>query len=186
MSVVDKTIQAVRMAGTKLGQYATSPQTAQALGKKVALDTALGVAVPTAISYAVGADAPDPRRLAKHAALSSIISSPVSGGLTTMGVNPALASAAGSIAAAAGTSAISRPITPEPFQGQRAALNQHLMLRQMAMQEEQQRYNNEIALARARNSRAPETTVIHRNPSAEFDTMQRFAQNALGSSVQYG
>ena len=173
------------MAGTKLGQYATNPQTAQALGKKVALDTALGVAVPTAVSYAVGAGAPDPRRLAKQAALSSIISSPISGGLTAMGVNPALASAAGSIAAAAGTSAISRPITPEPFAEQRAALNQHMMMRKMAMEEEQQRYNNEIALAYARNAHAPKTVVEHRNPSAELASKLQFAQNAFNTNVQY-
>jgi hypothetical protein len=186
MSIVDNTVKAVRMAGTNLGQYLTSPQTAQALGRKVALDTALGVAVPTAVSYAVGAGAPDYKRLAKQAAVHSMISSPVSGGLTAMGMNPALANAAGSVAAAFGTSALSRPVATEPFPEQRAALNQHMMLRRLAMEEEQQRYNNEIALAHARNSRAPETTVIHRNPSAEFATMQQFAQHALNPNVQYG
>jgi hypothetical protein len=186
MSVIDNTINAVRMAGTNLGQYLTSPQTAQALGRKVALDTALGVAVPTAVSYAAGAGAPDYKRLAKQAALHSMISSPVSGSLTAMGMSPGLANAAGSVAAAFGTSALSRPVAPEPFPEQRAALNQHMMLRRLAMEEEQQRYNNEIALAHARNYHAPHTTVEHRNPGAMFGAIYQTAQNALNTNVQYG
>ena len=171
------------MAGTNLGQYLTSPQTAQALGRKVALDTALGVAVPTAVSYAVGAGAPDYKRLAKQAAVHSMISSPVSMGLAAMGMNPLLANAAGSVAAA---SALSRPVAPEPFPEQRAALNQHMMLRRLAMEEEQQRYNNEIALAYVRNYRSPATTVIHRNPSAELERSFEFAKHVTTPSGQFG
>ena len=52
---------------------------------------------------------------------------------------------------------------------------------QFYAEQEQQRYNNEINLALAKNYHNPTTTVVHKNPSAEFDTIQRM----LNPSVNY-
>jgi hypothetical protein len=58
---------------------------------------------------------------------------------------------------------------------------QLMQLQGMHAEMEQQRYNNEINLALAKNYHAPSTTVVHKNPSAELQTIY----SMLNPNVRY-
>jgi hypothetical protein len=184
MGVLNK----IRMAGTALGNYATSPDTAKALAKKIALDTAVGTAASQLIPRIQGA-APQPLATSVgNAALGSAISAPVTGAATAMGIHPQVAGLAGTLSSAAGMTALSnmrqpsQNIDPEINDSGVTALHEYMQLQQFHAGLEQQRYNNEIMLARAKNYHSPSTTVIHKNPSSEFESVRQM----LMPNVNYG
>jgi hypothetical protein len=187
MSILEPTMKAVRMAGTALGKYATDPATLKALGTKVAIDTALGTAASQAVPLILGQKpSMGPMQAALHAGTHSLISSPVAGGMKALGIPSIAAESAGSILGGAGAQIVSRTVNqgvhgrgypvsesvvPEVQQQYQNSGQVHMQLQQMAADQEQQRYNNEINLARAKNYHAPATTVVHKNPSADFENM---------------
>lgn len=180
MSIVGKAGQAVRMAGQNLGTYLTNPATAAALGKQIAVDTAVGTALGQAVPRMMGrTPAESPLQTAKKAALHAGISSTLGGSLSAMGVPKAVSGLAGTTAGMLGSHFLSRSIDPEPNDQPQTPGGEMQHLQQFHAAQEQQRYNNEINLALAKNYHAPVTTVVHRNPSAEFETVQRMLQPSV-------
>ena len=188
MSILGSTGKVVRMAGKNLGAYLSSPQTAAQLGKQIATETALGTAVSQGVPRLLGqAPAVGPLRTAANIGLHSAIAAPVSGGLTAMGMPGAAAQTLGQITGAVGASSLlnsmARPqsIEPETHEAQHAYGHELQQLQQFHAAQEQQRYANEINLAVAKNYHNPVTTVVHKNPSAELETVR----NLLNPNVRY-
>lgn len=188
MSILGSAGKVVRMAGKNLGAYLSSPQTAAQLGKQIATETALGTAVSQGVPRLLGqAPAVGPLRTAANIGLHSAIAAPVSGGLTAMGMPGAAAQTLGQITGAVGASSLlnsmARPqsIEPETHEAQHAYGHELQQLQQFHAAQEQQRYANEINLAVAKNYHNPVTTVVHKNPSAELETVR----NLLNPNVRY-
>jgi len=187
----------IRMAGARLGKYLTDPNTLKAVGTKVAIDTALGTAVSQAVPRMLGEQpGTTPLQAAIHSGTHSLISSPISGAMKAAGMPNIAADSAGSILGGAGTQIVSQAVnqglhgrmqpvsqtvTPEPQSQFSPHVAQLMQLQKMQADMEQQRYNNEINLALAKNYHAPSTTVVHRNPSAELQTYY----NMLNPNVRY-
>jgi hypothetical protein len=197
MSILGSMGPAVRMAGAKLGKYLTDPNTLKAIGTKVAVDTALGTAVSQAVPRVLGQQPTStPLQAAIHSGAHSLISSPITGGMRAMGVSGIAAESAGSILGGAGAQIVSQAVnqglhgrgqpvsqvvTPEPNRQFSPHVSQLMELQKMQADMEQQRYNNEINLALAKNYHAPSTTVVHKNPSAELQTIY----SMLNPNVSY-
>ena len=188
MSILGNAGQAIRLAGKNLGAYLSSPQTAAQLGKQIATETALGTAVSQGVPRLLGqAPAVGPLRTAANIGLNSAIAAPVSGGLAAMGMPGAAAQTLGQITGAVGASSLlnsmARPqaIDPETNDAQHMYGQDLHQLQQFHAAQEQQRYTNEINLALAKNYHNPVTTVVHKNPSAELETVR----NLLNPNVRY-
>ena len=104
-----------------------------------------------------------------------------------MGMPGAAAQTLGQITGAVGASSLlnsmARPqfIEPETHEAQHTYGHELQQLQQFHAAQEQQRYTNEINLALAKNYHNPVTTVVHQNPSAEFETVR----NLLNPDVRY-
>jgi hypothetical protein len=188
MSILGNAGQAIRMAGKNLGAYLSSPQTAAQLGQQIATETALGTAVSQGVPRLLGqTPSAGPLRTAANIGLNSAIAAPMSGGLTAMGMPKAAAQTVGQITGAVGSQALLRAmapmqsIDPETNDAQHTYGHEFAQMQQFHAAQEQQRYTNEINLALAKNYHNPVTTVVHKNPSAEFETVQRM----LNPSVSY-
>jgi hypothetical protein len=188
MSILGDTGKAIRLAGTNLGAYLSNPQTAKTLGKQIATETALGTAVSQGVPRLLGqAPAVGPLRTLANTGLHSAIAAPVSGGLTAMGMPGAAAQTVGQITGAVGSHSLLRAmapaqaIDPETNDSPQVYGQDLQQLQQFHAAQEQQRYTNEINLALAKNYHNPVTTVVHKNPSAEFDTVQKM----LNPGVRY-
>ena len=188
MSILGNAGKAVRMAGKNLGAYLSSPQTAAQLGQQIATETALGTAVSQGVPRLLGqAPAVGPLRTAANIGLHSAIAAPVSGGLTAMGMPGAAAQTLGQITGAVGASSLlnsmARPqaIDPETNDAPHVPGQGLHQLQQFHAAQEQERYTNEINLALAKNYHNPVTTVVHKNPSAELETVR----NLLNPNVRY-
>ena len=179
MSILGNAGKAVRMAGTNLGAYLSNPQTVKSLGKQIATETALGTAVSQGVPRLLGqAPAVGPLRTAANIGLNSAIAAPVSGGLAAMGMPGAAAQTLGQITGAVGSNSILRAMAPQQAIDPETHEAPHVpgqglhQLQQFHAEQEQQRYNNEINLALAKNYHNPVTTIVHRNPSAELETVR--------------
>jgi hypothetical protein len=188
MSILGNAGKAVRMAGTNLGAYLSNPQTVKSLGKQIATEAALGTAVSQGVPRLLGqTPSVGPLRTLANTALHSTIAAPVSGGLTAMGVPGAAAQTVGQITGAVGSNSILRAmappqsIEPETHEAQHTYGHELHQLQQFHAEQEQQRYNNEINLALAKNYHSPVTTIVHKNPSAELETVR----NLLNPNVRY-
>ena len=187
MTLFAAAVPAMRMAGAALVKYLTNPQTLKAIGTKVAIDTALGTAVSQAVPRVLGQEpSSTPLQAAIHSGTGSLISSPVAGGMRAMGIPGIAADSAGSILGGAGAQVVSQSINqglhgrmqpvsqtvaPEPGDQMSPDTAQLMQVQGMQAEMEQQRYNNEINLALAKNYHAPMTTVVHRNPSADLQSI---------------
>jgi hypothetical protein len=197
MTLFAAAVPAMRMAGAALGKYLTNPQTLKDIGTKVAIDTALGTAVSQAVPRVLGQKpGSTPLQAAIHSGTQSLISSPVAGGMRAMGLPGIAADSAGSILGGAGAQVVSQSINqglhgrmqpvsqtvaPEPGDQMSPDVAQLMQVQGMQAAMEQQRYNNEINLALAKNYHAPSTTVVHKNPSAELQTIY----SMLNPNVRY-
>lgn len=187
MTIFAAAIPAMRMAGAALGKYLTNPQTLKDIGTKVAIDTALGTAVSQAVPRILGQEpSSTPLQSAIHSGTQSLISSPVAGGMRAMGIPGIAADSAGSILGSAGAQVVSQSINqglqgrmqpvsqtvaPEPGDQMSPDVAQLMQVQGIQATMEQQRYNNEINLALAKNYHAPSTTIVHKNPSAELQSI---------------
>ena len=188
MSILGDAGKAVRMAGKNLGAYLSSSETAAQLGKQIATETALGTAVSQGVPRLMGqAPAVGPLRTLANTGLHSAIAAPVSGGLAAMGMPGAAAQTVGQITGAVGSNSLLRAMAPAQAIDPETNDAPHVpgqglhQLQQFHAEQEQQRYNNEINLALAKNFHNPTTTIVHKNPSAEFDTVQKM----MNPSVRY-
>lgn len=188
MSILGNAGQAVRLAGKNLGAYLSSPQTAVQLSKQIATEAALGTAVSQGVPRLLGqTPAVGPLRTLVNTGLHSAIAAPVSGGLTAMGMPGAAAQTVGQITGAVGSNSLLRAMAPMQAIDPETNDAPHIrgqdlhQIQQFHAAQEQQRYTNEINLALAKNYHNPVTTVVHKNPSAEFETVQRM----LNPTVRY-
>lgn len=167
-----------RMAGTAMQEFFNNPNVRAALSK-----TAVTAGAEQLLPRALGQQpARSVMRSVARGGLEAAISTPVEMGLKAAGVNPLVAGFGGSLVAAPLTQMVSQAIAPEPRHAYQTEYNQLMQAQQQHASEEQQRYNNEINLALAKNYSAP-TQIIHRNPSAELQTMYQLSS---GSVPQYG
>lgn len=182
MSIASEALTGLRLAGKNLLQYATNPQTLKELGKQVAVDTALGTAAAQAIPRVTGGTPPPLGQTMLNVGLHSAFNAPVVGGLQAMGVPKVAAQAAGQVTGTLGAHQFARNIIPEPMQQAQYQphLAEYMQLQQLNADLEQQRYNNQINLALAKNYHSP-TIITHRNPSADLQTIQAL----LNPRVQY-
>ena len=187
MTFLAGAVPAVRMAGAALGKYLTNPQTLKDIGTKVAIDTALGTAVSQAVPRVLGQEpSSTPLQAAIHQGAQSLIGSPIEGGMRAMGLPNIAATSAASILGGAGAQVVSQSINqgmhgrmqpvsqavaPEPGDQMSPDTAQLMQVQGMHAEMEQQRYNNEINLALAKNYHAPMTTVVHKNPSADLQSI---------------
>lgn len=188
MSILGNAGKGIRLAGKQLGAYLSNPQTAVKLGQQIATETALGTAVSQGVPRLLGqAPAVGPLRTAANIGLNSAIAAPVSGGLAAMGMPGAAAQTLGQITGAVGSTSLLRAMTPpqaiepETHEAQHMYGHELQQLQQFHAAQEQQRYTNEINLALAKNYHNPVTTVVHKNPSAELETVR----NLLNPNVRY-
>ena len=175
--LISQAAQGLRMAGSALGGYLSNPATYKDLGKKVALETALGTAAQQAVPRMLGVQAPPLGRSAMNVAINSAFTNPITGATKAMGAPEWAANMAGSIVGGAGASVVSDRIAnqiadPEPHQAPQANLAQYMELQKMHAAMENERYKNEINLAYAKNYRDP-TVLIHKNPSADIESVSR-------------
>lgn len=187
MTFLAGAVPAVRMAGAALGKYLTNPQTLKDIGTKVAVDTAMGTAMSQAVPRILGQEpGVTPLQAAIHSGAGSLVSSPITGGMRAMGIPKIVADNTGSILGGAGAQVVSQAVNqglhgrmqpvsqtvaPEPGDQMSPDTAQLMQVQGMQAQMEQQRYNNEINLALAKNYHAPMTTVVHRNPSADLQSI---------------
>jgi hypothetical protein len=182
MSILGNAGEAIRLAGTNLGAYLSNPKTAASLGKQVALQTAVGTALGQTVPRMMGQTPTEsPMQTAKRVALHAGISAPIGGGLSAMGVPHVAAGPIGEAAGMLGAHLLSRSIDPETNDQPQVHGQDFNTLQHFHAAQEQQRYNNEINLALAKNYHNPTTTIVHKNPSAEFDTVQRM----MNPTVRY-
>ena len=167
-----------RMAGAAMKEFFGNPGVRSALGKTVTtagaeqlLPRALGQQPARSVMGSIA-----------RGGLEAAISTPVEMGLRSAGVNPMIAGLGGSLIAAPITQMVSQAIAPEPKHAYQAEYNQLMQMQEMQAAAEQQHYNNQINLALAKNYSAP-TQIIHRNPSAELQTMYQLSS---GSVPRYG
>lgn len=177
MAFIGDAVKGIRMAGSALGGYLSNPATYQQLGKKVALETALGTATQQAIPRLLGQPAPSLRRSIGTTALHSALTHPITGSMEAVGAPPWAANMTGGIVGGASANLISQAVSrsipePEPHQAPHPHLSQMIELQRMHAAAEHQRYANEINLAYAKNYRDP-TVMVHKNPSAEMETAYR-------------
>jgi hypothetical protein len=164
--------QPIRKAGTALVQFFSDPDNLKQIGKSVATDAAMGAAAQQVVPRLIGQKpATTIPRSILHAGAHSAVNVPVSGALRAAGIPEVAASTTGQILGAAAASQIGRMIDPEPAEAGSPDYEQFHAMQQLHAQMEQQSYNNQIALALAKNYSAP-TEIIHRNPSAEFQSME--------------
>jgi hypothetical protein len=171
-------LETMRMAGTNLKQFFTDPANLAQMGKKAATEAALSTAVQQTVPYLVGGkpSASIPRTLA-HAGIHAAASTPITGALQVAGMPDVPANIAGQIVGAAAASRFSQSISPEVSDQPNPEFQQLLAMQKMNAEQEQQRFNNQIQLAYARNYSAP--SFIHHSSSgnpAEIAT--RIAANA--------
>ena len=187
MTFLAGAVPAVRMAGAALGKYLTNPQTLKDIGTKVAVDTAMGTAMSQAVPRILGQEpGVTPLQAAIYSGAGSLVSSPITGGMRAMGIPKIVADSTGSILGGAGAQVVSQSINqgmhgrmqpvsqtvaPEPGDQMSPDTAQLMQVQGMHAEMEQQRYNNEINLALAKNYHAPMTTVVHRNPSADLQSI---------------
>lgn len=185
MAILKDTLKSIRLAGSALGGYLSNPATYQQLGKKVALETALGTAAQQAVPRLLRQPAPGIGRSLASTAVHSAMTQPIVGGMSAMGAPEWAANMTGSILGSAGaalaTQAMTRNIPePEPHQAPHPHLVQLMQLQQMQAAAEQQRYNNQINLAYAKNYNPP-SVIVHKNPSADMETIY----NMINPRVSY-
>jgi len=165
-------LQPIRVAGTALKQFFTDPANLAKMGKKAATEAVLSTVVQQTVPYLVGGrpGASLPQTLA-HSGVHAAASAPVSGALQAMGMPELPAGIAGQIVGAAAAGRFSQSISPEVHDQPNPEFQQLLAMQKMHAEAEQQHYNNQIALALARNYKPP-AEIIHRNPSADLQSMQ--------------
>ena len=175
-----------RFAGTELGK-----QLASEGAKKFAREAAVGAALEGGVGIA--AEQLLPRAMGQQPQASLVervlrqgtaaaVGSPIAAGLGRVGVPGAAAQLAGQLAGQPAGQAVAQAILPgnqqyplgadpEPHQAGHAGYGDLMALQQMEAAREQQRAENQIALAYARNYSAP-SFVYHRSSGNVLDTVQ--------------
>jgi hypothetical protein len=171
--------QPIRKAGTALVEFFSDPTNLKQVGKTVAKEAAFGAAAQQVVPRLIGQKpaATLPQSLL-YAGAHSAVNVPVSGALRAAGLPELAAATTGQILGSAAASQFANRIEPEVTEAGHPEYADFHAMQQMHAQMEQQSYNNQIALALAKNYSTP-TEIIHRNPSAEFQSMQSIINKSV-------
>ena len=171
-------VEQVRMAGSALKQFFTDPANLAKMGKKAATEAVLSTAVQQTVPYLVGGkpSASIPRTLAQ-AGVHAAASAPITGALQSMGMPEIPAAMAGQIVGSAAAGRFSQAISPEVQDQPNPEFQQLLAIQKMNAEQEQQRYNNQIQLAYARNYSSP-SFVHHSSSGNPAEIASRIAASA--------
>jgi hypothetical protein len=171
--------QPIRKAGTALVQFFSDPANLKQVGKSVATEAALGAAAQQIVPRMIGQKpATSIPQSILHAGAHSAVNVPVSGALRAAGLPEIAAATTGQILGAAAANQFANRIDPEPSEAGHSEYADFHAMQQLHAQMEQQSYNNQIALALAKNYHAP-TEIIHRNPSSELQSMESIINKSV-------
>jgi len=171
----------IRLAGTALQNFFSNPNTIKGIGKRVLAETAINTAAQQVVPRLMG-KRPEyniPQSLL-NTGVQAAIATPLAGGMQTLGVPEWAAQTGSQMVASPAAYAITNAIIPETHNQEHSNSHELMQMQQMHAELEQQRYNNEINLALAKNYHAP-TEIVHRNPSADLQT----AYNIMTPNVSY-
>lgn len=180
----------LRLAGSALKSFLTDSKAVKSIAGQVAREATMGTAVQQIAPRLMGL-APS-QGIAENIGtnvLQSLAGAPIEYGMKAAGIPSFVARPTSSMLGAAGIYHIQQAlgnqrqqqfIDPEPHQAGNPSLDQYRQLQAMQMEEENQRYKNQIALAYAKNYSFP-TRIVHTNPSADLSTIQ----NAMNQKVSY-
>ena len=171
----------IRLAGTALKNFFSDPNTIKGIGKRVLAETALNTASQQVVPRLMGKSPQHniPQSLL-NTGVHAAIAAPLAGGMQTLGVPEWAAQTGSQLVASPVAHAITNSIIPEAHNQEQINSHELMQMQQMHAELEQQRYNNEINLALAKNYRAP-ADIVHRNPSADLQTIY----NILTPNVSY-
>jgi hypothetical protein len=171
--------QSIRTAGSALKQYFTDPASLKQIGKAIGTEAALGAAAQQIVPRMVGQRPAQsiPQSLI-HAGVHSAVNVPVSGALQSIGTPAFAAATTGGILGSAAAAQFANQIEPEITQENHADFHQLYAMQQMHAAEEQQRVNNQIQLAYARNY-SPPTFMYHHSSRDTSTTANEMVRNIL-------
>jgi hypothetical protein len=172
--------QAIRTAGTALRQFFSNPQNLAQMGKNVAAEAAFGTAIQQTLPRVLGSKPgmSIPQSLLQSG-VHAAVGVPVSKGLEVMGA-PAIGSAlAGQILGAAAANQLVGQIEPEIVQEGNPDFHQLYAMQKMQAEAEQQRVNNQVQLAYARNY-SPPSFIYHHSTKDPAEIANQMVKNILG------
>lgn len=172
--------QAIRTAGTALKQFFTSPENLAQMGKNVAAETAFGTAVqqglPRVLGMAPGQSIP---RSLLQTGVQAAVGVPVTKGLEVMGAPQIGSAMAGNILGSYAAARLANQIEPEIVQENNPDFHQLYAMQKMQADAEQQRVNNQIQLAYARNYNPP-SFIYHHSSKDPAEMANQMVKNILG------
>ena len=172
--------QAIRTAGTALKQFFTSPENLAQMGKNVAAETAFGAAVqqglPRVLGMAPGQSIP---QSLLHTGVQAAVGIPVTKGLEVMGAPQIGSTMAGNILGSVAANRLVNRIEPEIVQEGNPDFHQLYAMQKMQAEAEQQRVNNQIQLAYARNY-SPPSFIYHHSTRDPSEMANQMVKNILG------
>lgn len=172
--------QAIRTAGTALKQFFTSPENLAQMGKNVAAETAFGAAVqqglPRVLGMAPGQSIP---QSLLQTGVQAAIGVPVTKGLEVVGAPQIGSAMAGNILGAFAAHRLTNQIEPEIVQEGNPDFHQLYAMQKMQAEAEQQRVNNQIQLAYARNY-SPPSFIYHHSSKDPAEMANQMVKNILG------
>ena len=171
--------QTIRTAGSALKQYFTDPASLKQIGKAIGTEAALGVAAQQVVPRIIGQRPAQsiPQSLV-HAGIHSAVNVPVSGSLQALGTPSFAASTAGSILGTAAANQFANSIDPEITPENHPDFHQLYAMQQMQAASEQQRVNDQIRLAYARNYNPP-SFMYHHSTKDSASTANEMVRNIL-------
>jgi hypothetical protein len=171
--------QAIRTAGSALKQFFTSPENLAQMGKNVAAETAFGTAVQQILPRALGSS---PGRSIPQSLLNvgtqAVIATPVARGLEAMGAPQMGSAMAGQILGGIAAQRLAGQIEPEIVQEGNPDFHQLYAMQKMQAEAEQQRVNNQIQLAYARNYNPP-SFMYHHSTKDSGEIANQMVKNIL-------
>lgn len=172
--------QAIRTAGTALKQFFSNPENLAQMGKNVAAETAFGTAVqqglPRVLGMAPGQSIP---RSFLQTGVQAAVGVPVTKGLEVMGAPQIGSAMAGNILGSYAAARLANQIEPEIVQENNPDFHQLYAMQKMQADAEQQRVNNQIQLAYARNYNPP-SFIYHHSSKDPAEMANQMVKNILG------
>jgi hypothetical protein len=171
--------QTIRTAGAALKQFLTDPQSLKQVGKSIATETAFATAAQPAVPRMIGQlPAQSLSQSLLQTGIQSAVGTPVSGALQAMGAPTLGATITGNILGAAAANRFAGQIEPEVVQEDNPDFHQLYAMQKMNAAAEQQRVNDQIQLAYARNYNPP-SFVYHHSSKDPGETANQLVKNIL-------
>jgi hypothetical protein len=171
--------QAIRTAGTALKQFLTDPQSLKHMGQSIAAETAFATAAQQAVPRMLGQRPAQsiPQSLLQTG-IQSAVGTPVSGALQAMGAPTLGSNITGNILGAAAANRFAGQIEPEIVQENNPDFHQLYAMQKINAAAEQQRVNDQIQLAYARNYNPP-SFIYHHSSKDSGEVANQLVKNIL-------